>query len=371
MEKKAKSAGWIDEWLKSMAKGQASLQEPDWRPLNIWRLEPYFGDFWIEKWLGAIEKIGREKIPLKVLAHSVMPSVWRKEFRFLMYHAKIWGFAKKERLKLIDFFNEMLLHCYKTDPYGLKSNKPHSEEQLDEIFRMHFRKTSPQLTKEVVRLSSSCPALSWSLYTDFYYAGAFEQFGVYDAGKKFGKGAALIVKKFGPYLCTELWPESRRFRYNNVMVYSIYRNVRGYFDIINHFISSENLAEKLTHFIVLADGKEIADSDELHKIQMQIAEYAAEQFENVSNLSFEEQKIYCAEAKWHQFKDFFALLHEGWKPPEEFYERVKGKELLKSPTPKFESKEEAKRFWINLFDPRRELRKEEADCWKNWRGQYE
>ncbi|HLC48107.1 MAG TPA: hypothetical protein VJI13_03450 [Candidatus Norongarragalinales archaeon] len=361
-----KNNDWLDEWVKSTAIGQGNMRVADWQPFNIWLLEPFVGDFWVDKWLGAIKKINSGKMGLRRLSKTVKPSVWRKELRFLMWSAKIWGYDINQRMEIASFFHQMLCEIFEEDKFGLYSNKPDPKSAY-EIMQLPFRQATPELSKELGKLSSSCPAISWSLFTDFYYSNSYDIYGLYDARDFFGKGSALVIKNFGPYVCPELWPESRNYKYNKITVYSIHKKLEGHFDIINHYMGNDNWASKMTHCLAFVDGKEVGSAKELHGIQDYFAELASEQFGRFSDLSFEEVKVKCTETKWYQFKDFFAALGEDWRPPKKALDRFGGKELAKFEFPEYKNEREKTGYFMKIVDPRKELDSKTAQFWRGWR----
>src|SRR3989338_11465464 len=130
MEKLGKSMNssnphaWLDEWIESIAIGQANMNMADWKPLNIWLLEPYYGDLWVEKWLKIANHVETKKINVNNFCYTVVPSLWRKELRFLMWGSKIWNYDQRKRLQLCLFLKKILGEVYERDLFGLNSNKP-------------------------------------------------------------------------------------------------------------------------------------------------------------------------------------------------------------------------------------------------------
>jgi hypothetical protein len=185
-------------------------------------------------------------------------------------------------------------------------------------------------------------------------------FGLYDESARYGKNSSLVVKKFGKFKCAELWRESAGFARDEIVVACVYEGLRGHFDVINHFISTDAMAGKMKRAVVFVDGREIDDAAELKEIQLEIAERAAQQFARLEALGFEEVKRKCVEAKWFQFKDFFAALGEDWRPPREAFERLEGRELDFYDFPRAETRGEKLAFWRRVTDPRIELDAREA-----------
>ena len=357
---------WLDEWLESVAEGQANMNPSDWQPFNVWKFEPFFGDEWVDLWLWAALEAEKGKVDFKALAHSVVLSLWRKEFRFLMRSAKIWGYSKADMMKLARFLKKLLETAATGDYYGLRYNFAHSAKEVKAILDLPLVEPYPALSSAVGLLSASCPALSWGLYTDFYYSNSYELFGLYDASAKFGKGSSLMVKKFGPFRCPGLWPQTKNFQNNNLTVYAVYKDLQGHFDIINHFVSKDSMPRKLTHFLVVADGKMVESESDLLRLAEYFSRAAAVQWKRTSSLSFEQAKKKTLEAKYYQYNEFFSLLGRDWRPSKKVYARIKGRPLAPFEFPNFAGRLAKKAYWKKLIDPRIDLKASEKTRWANW-----
>ncbi|HLD76052.1 MAG TPA: hypothetical protein VI874_03465, partial [Candidatus Norongarragalinales archaeon] len=232
------------------------------------------------------------------------------------------------------------------------------------------QKADSKPARLVGRISSSCPSLSWSLFTDFYYSNAYELMGLFPASG-FEKGSVLMVKQFGPYRCPKLWPHTRKYVYNQILVGAVYKGLSGRFDIINHFLTKDSLAEKMTHFAVLADGKPVQELQELEKIQQTLAGYAKEQFPVLDQLPFESLKQKGAEIKFHQFKAVFDALKIRWTPSKETFSRMKNIAFPDVRLPSGTTFDARVKQWETLLDPRIDFDASERRRWNGWTtGQY-
>ncbi len=357
---------WLGQWVRSAALGQAAMSPGDWRPFNVWAFEPLIGDAWIRLWLETMRQAEEQDVDLKTLADLVVPSLWRKELRFLSYDAKVWGYGKKDRLRLAGFFKRMLDEVYDADPFGLSSNLPKSYPPVTVFENADWQKADPESARQVGRISSSCPSLSWSLFTDFYYSNSYELMGLFPA-PSFGKDALLMVKQFGPYRCPGLWPKTRAYQYDQILIGAIYKNLSGRFDIINHFITSDSLPRKMTHFAVLADGKPVSDLRALDHLQHTLAAYAKEQFPVLDGLPFEALKKKGAQIKFHQFKAVFDALKIDWKPPKDLLSCLEGVSAYPDVhLPSAASFESRVKQWEALLDPRIDFRATQRKRWDEW-----
>ncbi len=336
----------------------------DWK-FHPWQLEPLFGDAWVERWLEVIRRVEEKEPDLKTLADLVVPSLWRKELRFLSYNAKIWGYDKDTRLELARFFKRVLDEVYSVDQFGLQSNLAKNYPAVQSFRNADWQKADRTSSRQIGRISSSCPALAWSLFTDFYYSNAYDMMGLYPA-PSFGKNARLMVKQFGPFRCPDLWPQTKKYEYNQILVGAVYQGLTGRFDIINHFITKDSLADKLTHFSVLVDGKPTCEPQALDEIQRTMAGHAAAQFSKLNRLEGDALNRKAAHIKFHQFKEVFSALKMSWKPPQDVLDRMAGESYPNVRLPSSSSFATRVREWKQIVDPRIEFNPTRQRYWKKW-----
>ncbi len=348
----AVSDDWVEASISAFVKGQASMDPKSWAPPNVWLLEPLFADLWINKMLQVSQHISPE-----VAAQTLPgPSGLRKEFRWALWNMKLMGWNAEKRMELLDFYRNILEEKTSEDIFGNHSTYWHSEEEIKEIISSTTWHRPDETQKQLIgKLSANTPPLLWGLYTDFYYNFAYEMLGLYKGlakmSEQFSERDSLMIRSYGPFNAPELWAHSAKFPINKITIACVYEDLEGEFDFINHFVTHQNIMEKLKFFSLFVDGKEITDAIEIEEVNKQIIAMALEQDGHVKAIDLEQEKEHAVKAKYYAFKDLFERAGLAWEPEQEVLERVQNKELLSIDFSQLDSDEKIRNFWTEVFNP--------------------
>src|SRR3989338_5306452 len=179
-----------------------------------------------------------------------------------MWGGKLHGWAPERIVEMITFYRDILAVRAPSDPFNLNSALWHSDEEIVGILTTTaWNEAEPTSLRVIGQLNGNCPPLAWGLFTDFFYHRAYEIYGLYNQLNRFDKlrdpGEVLVIRQFGPFAATELWPRSIHYPDKIIVVKCIYDNIHCDFDYINHFTTEDNLSEKLRYWSVEVNGKSI------------------------------------------------------------------------------------------------------------------
>lgn len=354
----------LDRLLNIFVSGMTAMDPKTCLPFWDYDFAPIFGDLWIKKMLKAIEKTKEMKLDAGELKQLFAgASVPRKELIYSMIDLKVGQVPKEKRMEFVNFYWDIVKAFAKSDPMASKSNKIHSDEEIERIIKdTKWEKGTPETGRACGQIITCLESMAYGLYSDIFPHNAAENYGPYDVSKHFGENTILVIKRFSNLKPVELWPHSNEYNYESIYLFSVYRNMECTIDIYNHQIYSANTAERLVAYAVLTNESEFKNSlEEMKEITSYLEPVSVEQYKRYHNLGFEETKRMWVLQRNYLFKKFFEKVGMEWYD-EGMLERVKGKELLKEPFWNFDyHKEKLFKFYTRCFDPRRDI------YYKDWR----
>ena len=327
---KSKYPKWIDEYAKAFHTGFINVVPTRWGPVDVFSLVYYLNGTFLSKIYKAITIIKKKKIHIsKIIKSFSCPSSIRVALLFLVYEYQGSNPKNKKQFKEIaEFFVMILKYWTKKDAFAYESNIIHSSLEIDNLVNnTHWVEGNKELAREIGKLYNSLSALVYSLYRDFFPQDSHEIYGPYKTSK-FGKNAILLIKHFPKIKPVELWPEIKNFKYKDVKIYQVYKNIKFKCEIIGmHSIYKGDLINNLVAYSVVVDGKYKNDIKEIKSLRDYFAEIATKQSMIYDKLSKEELKKKVLEWECYQFFNFFKLAGMEWRPTKEMLEAIKDKKV--------------------------------------------
>ncbi len=341
---------WIDQLLDSFSNTKSTSDSASWSPFNPFLLWSYYAKPWMDKLWTAYEKSQEKGFTPEDLTKCFLgPLFLRQGLSEIMLFSKICNYDKEKTMKILNWFNDILVSKCTEDPYGFNSTKILTKDDVAYLMKMFpFRPVEENEAKEASKLIHACEELSWSYYFDWIYWQCFEIYGPYELPNN----RKLVLRAFTDFAPEELWLHARGFEPSTVYIYTIYENTDMKLDFLSHVITRDSLPQKMTHAMVIEHGKIFTTKEQLVELRKKIEIAAVMQGKRLAELSFEDLKAREIATRHYAYRDLFKKLELDWKPASEILETVKGKQLVNYKFPSFETQEEKKVFWKKLYDPR-------------------
>lgn len=347
----------IDKLLNVYCEGIYAMDPKTALPFWDYDFGPIYGDLWINKMLEAISRAKKLKLSYQQInGYFKNIAVPRKELIYSLVDLKVGKIPFDKRMEFVDFWWNVINQTCVKDCLVEKANIIHSREQIGKMITdIPWQKADLINARQIGNLAMNLNSLSYGLYTDIFAHNAMENFGAYDVSKYFGnKKHILVVKQWVNLKPIELWSEFNNFKFDNIKVYAIYKDIDFTVDIYTHQTYSGSAASNLAQYCVLAnDGKVFNDAARLEKINNYLGKTVVNHFTKVQNRGFEEAKKMWVLARNYQFIDFFKAVGLEWRDWQ-MLDRVKNKPLIKTDFWDFDKypKEILFEFWKKCFDPR-------------------
>lgn len=351
----------LDKLLEIYCEGIYDMDPKTALPFWDYDFGPLFGDLWIKRMIKAIKIIKTQFSPKEVAKLFNGIAVPRKELIYSLVDLKVGDINKEDRKEFVNFWWDIIREKCANEDYLCenKTNLIHSKEEIKELMKkLNWNEhKDKKIGKEMGKISMSLNSLSYGLYSDIFAHNCFENFGPY----KISGNEIFVVKTWTNLQPVEIWPETKDFKFKDIKIYCIYKDMDYTVDIYNHQWYSANTVDNLVKVALVIDGKEILvanDEDNIEKLReitKYLAEFAVEQFHKYKKEGFEKNKALWVMQRSYQFKEFFRLAGLEWNGPEmqEMLTRVKDKPVLNNPYWDFSyPKERLFRFWKKCFDPR-------------------
>lgn len=322
---------WIDEYAKAFHNGFMNMVPTSWGPVDGLALTSYLNGTFLDKLHKAIEKIHSKKYPIAEVAKTFScPSTLRVAFYLL-----IWEYQNsepKDKIKfkeIAEFIVKVIETMTKKDTFAYDSNIIHSKDEINQIIKnTDWVEADAKRAREIGKLYNSLSALVFALYRDFFPQDSHEIYGPYSVADNFGDSAILLIKHFPKIRPVDLWSETKSFKYSDVKIYQIFKNVKFKCDIIGmHSIYEGDLINNLIKYAVIVDGKVKNDIEDIKSLSDYFAEIATEKSTIYDNLTKEELAKKFLEWECYQFFNFFRLAEMDWRPTEQMLESVRSKDI--------------------------------------------
>lgn len=338
---KRKVPKWINEYINSIHRLFRGMDLRTLEPLDCFHFHPLHSDLWQDYIYRAIKLCQQKKIPFeKILKSTPNPSSIRAIIQFMVCHYNNIVISKKPVDKkaikeTFNFFVKILKAKNKKDIFCYRENIGHSKDEIIKILKgMKWSPGSREASKEIGRLYLGASSLVNGLMNDWCTDNGIEVWGPYDVSKYCGQGTILVIRDFPRLKPVELWPHTRQYKYQQIKIYTIYKNVDMRVEYIGcHTVFRGNLAEGLIKYALIADGRYVKNIKQMKKISSNFIQQASRQYQRVMKMDFEALKQKVIAQELYQLKDFFQLVGMDYAPHSIFRERLKGKKLLKGRYP--------------------------------------
>lgn len=328
-----KYPAWIDKAEKAIYNGLSHMDLKTLEPIDFFHFFPLYGDLWVDKVYTAIKKYEAmpepKKKPTELLPN---PSNLRIILLFFLHNFRNIGRKKPEKFKSIaDFLVAALKEQCPEDTFAFSTNRCHKKTEVATISRrVNWRKTTPEIVRELGRMYLGASSLVNALLNDVCTDNSLEVSGPYDVYDKFGDGSVLLIKDFPRLRPATLWPKIKELPFKQITQYAVYKDVNVTIEIVGcHFIVEGKPAqEAMTNFAVEVDGKPITSVKEIRDINQTLFGWAARIYQIVKEMNLDERKILAQKQEGHQLKDLFDYVGMDWKPSDEMQQRVVGKPFL-------------------------------------------
>jgi hypothetical protein len=319
-----------EQFTKSFLKGYLSMGMHDFFPFNPARIDPFFADIFLERVYGLTK---RAKVRTEEeLRGCFNPFLIRSELVYLMLAANMTKFENEKKKGLFRFFVDTLKGQVEGDLFCNEGRNILVGEQVPELDEVEDKRLTGMLI-------TNLNALTWSLYTDVAPSTGFEISGPYK-----NKEGIVVVRDFfnlNPRDLSDLGGDI-----NSVKIITLYKEIPLEIDFYGHIYSKENLLENLIKQKIFVNSKEIKENGMVGVLE-KTDSLMKKQRERITRMDFEKLKEFYVKLRFYRYKKLFDLVGEDWQPPQEFFERVKNKELL----PEIPKEKTTKEMLINLINP--------------------
>ncbi|MEK6920441.1 MAG: hypothetical protein AABX82_01055 [Nanoarchaeota archaeon] len=352
IEKDNQALPWIFEYLEVVDEALGVMDFRTIQPFDNYQFEPLIAKHIIEKLQRLIDEAEKQKVTTEELA-KLLPTTsgLRCQLYFTLLQMKCAKTPKEQRIKIANFFYEMIKARAVEDVFGRKSNISQTKEQVKELVqKTKLQEGNSEVAKELGRLYNALYNFCAGLYLDFYIDYSAENEGPYDISEMYGPGHILVIKKF-LNMQTEIWPDIK-IPYNNIVLYTVYKNVKYTCDMISiHSRYEGDVINGLAFFSIIADGKWINDNEEIKKIIEIMSNASVQQWKYLKKIPQEHQQEKGAWIKMYGIKTLFEKVGLDWEPGKEMLIAAKGKLKDNVYWQIPGDKEKQKEYWKKMYDP--------------------
>ena len=320
---------WIDGYAQAVFALAESTDPRTSLPFDGFNIMPLYASEWIDYLYQAIKKLRSSGVKTEQVLAS-LPGHSSMKFN-LFELAYMFRSAQTNDAKvrcIVDFFIEVLEARAVHSAWWADTQVKSYMYATDIVKEKKLVVAEASSTKSVAQIIAGCAMLVHGLYNDFATDYSYDVYGPYDVSSVYQSGSALWVKEFVDLNPVELWPERKTFPYKTIKIFVVYRNVDSeFFYTGSHTNYKQNLLEQSTHVHVEVDGELVTNPTALKSIRDVILKDASEHFVMCKKFSFEKQKEVWLWQMCYQFKNFFSFLGLDWRPNQQMFEAVKGKDL--------------------------------------------
>jgi len=320
---------WVDEWAKSAHNAFVNIVPGNWGPIDYLAYAHYNNNAFFDKLYQAITTIKEKEYSKEVISKTFScPSALRFAFLLLIWEYSYSDHKYKEKFKEIaEFIVGMLNYMMKEDVFCLNRNIAHSREEIKDVLESTpWNSADPNMARELGKLYTSCAALAFSLYRDFFPQISHEIYGPYDVSSKFGKDAILIIKHFPKLLPKEIWPDLN-YIYEDIKIFQIFKNIKLKCEIIGmHTIYEGDIINNVVGYAVMINSK-FVDVEQIKNTTKEISEITTRQIQVYDSMTTDGLAKKSLDWECYQFIDFFKLAGMDWRPTKEMLFAIKGKDI--------------------------------------------
>ncbi len=268
-----------------------------------------------------------------------------------LFRSKI--FLNKPPSEQVRLAKKVAAYCYLlyyTNHFCQEGNNIlYSQEEVTRRVDLHSFK---ELDNEVRKLLGQIEGKLWS-YTELVFP-RWHNLGHEFHGPYGYNGQLLLIKEWHD-LDADLWSFSRSFKYNKIVCYHLFRDVKVSLDIHNRFFSEKPFIGNVEKSYIEIDGRIVNDSNALKILNNEIDELIKKGIVEVSKLGKKELLWKNAEVEFYTMKKLSETMGIDWKPPADCYNKITALQLpdeAKKYLETFRKVKQDKEMIRRIYDPR-------------------
>ena len=189
--------------------------------------------------------------------------------------------------------------------------------------------------------------MNWSFYWNYYGAAGYDIHGPYQP-KGFADSQLIIKDYFNP-APTELWPLAKEVPFKSAMLAQIYKDTDINISFGNRIVNQGSLAGSNSQFVLLVDGRQVADLKTMNDLAEKAAQITKRQTEYVNSMGKMDVARMCAKLAFYIHKDFYLHFDKNWYPEADIEATIKqlGRKFIDMPPPKEDRTPEFRRQILN------------------------
>ncbi len=350
MDYKNETARFIDSVLQGIGPMDISTLEDT---VSWFAYDPLIANSWSRRILKMIDDLGKTSLSKKAIA-ELFPNLseLRCKAWFELWMAKFSSLSKDERIKISNFYLDLLNAISPEDPYAFKKNIIHTPEEVSGFIKK-LKPAKPEIARKLGRLVNACYHLGHAAYSDMNPSIVYENYGPYDVSSQYGSEHILAVKDFNNLRSLDLWPQTKDFPWMDIRIVSIYEHIKMSMDAISHVtFEGGDLINNLRYFSLEIDGQDF-EPDKLNPICEEIEKMAIQIFQEFQALGFEKRKEKYYFQKSYAYKKVYDYLGQDWRPSADVLQEAQNKPLYKADWPK--NTEDLRKLFKKIFDPYEEF----------------
>lgn len=291
-------------------------------------LSIYADQFLAEAFLKGIEILKRKGFTEKRIAELFHYPSTLARLTMIFRTKDHLGLNQKKQIELASKVAQYLSYLKPEDPFSVRGyNILLSPKQLAKKIKtcsfIDLKKESSR--GEYRQLLSQIDGKLW-LYTELIYSRwhnlGHEFHGPYKSGKE-----NLIIKEWHD-LKPNFWSFTKRFPYQKITIFEVYKNVRVKIDMHNRMETNKPLSLYITKFCVkINDKKMVYNIRELKRISSNIDSALKIGTKYISKLKRNDFIVKNAEMEFYAIKPLLKAIGRSSFPPEECYKKIRNEFL--------------------------------------------
>jgi hypothetical protein len=326
------------------------------QPIDCFSIHPLYADEWVRFIKRIVDECKKQGIPKKELASLFPnPSALGVQLFFLANDLKTSKTPKSDRIEILKFLLEILSEQRISDPFVQgKKNYIYSHQELQTLLNnIQLLPADEEIARQLARIYLGGSHLAYALYTDNYPDFGIENNGPYAFPENSSTIQTLVIKEMLNLRPIELFSATKKVAANHIQIFCVYENVKTKIEAVScHYSYEGNPIKGLRQWALIADDKQVTKKEELMAVEQNLSENAVEQWQRIKSLDEEPLKQKMVQLRCYLFKKICDRLRIDWNPPAEMLDAVKGKALVTDLYALPENKQDEKKYWEKILDPR-------------------
>lgn len=340
----------VDEFLNAFTDACCQMDFRTFDASVSWfRYDPLIAKSWIKRLLKMIDDCKNTGLASAETARLFTnTSDLRNKMIFDLWMTRYAGVSLTERMKIFNFYCDLLYAVCIEDPLAKEKNVIHTHEQIKNLLS-DVKIATPDIARKLGRLVSACYHASHAMYSDMNPSNVYDNYLSYDVAGIYGSNHTVVIKEFSNLRPKELWPEAVGLCGDKIEIVCVYENVNSKIDSISHVTYEGDTIVGLKFFSIKLDGQDLP-VEKITEVSEQIEKLSVSVFQQFKQLDLEQTKRLYYHQKAYGYKKIHERLGQDWKPSAEVLQEAAGWSLHTVNWP--EDKEEQKRFFRRMLDPR-------------------